>query len=76
MNTVRVGLVGAGFAASYHVEWLRRVYGLEVQLAGVTSLRAESRSRFAEKHGIKAFENLKSMLPEVDLIDMWSAPYA
>ena len=35
MKTVRVGNVGSGFAGRYHVECLRRIYGVRVELAGV-----------------------------------------
>ena len=76
MSTLRIGLVGAGFAGRYHVECLRRVYGAEVVLAGVTSLRAESRAPFGKAHGIPVFENVAAMLPHVDLLDICSPPYA
>ena len=76
MKKVRVGLVGAGFAADYHVECLRQVYGVEVELAAVTSLRAESREAFGQKHGIPVFEDVHAMLDHVGLLDICSPPYA
>ncbi len=76
MKTVRVGIVGAGFAARYHVECLRRVYGVRVEIAGVTSLRAESREAFAARHGLRAFEGIGSMLEHIDAVDICSPPYA
>ncbi len=75
MEKVRVGLVGAGFAARFHVECLRRVYGVEVKLAAVTSLHAESREAFGREHSIPAFENIAAMLDHVDLLDVCSPPY-
>jgi len=74
--TIRVGLVGAGFAARYHVECLRRVFGVTVILAGVTSRRAESRDAFGRAHGIPVFPSLEAMLEQVDLVDICSPPYA
>ena len=72
---IRIGLVGAGFAARYHVECLRRVYGANVRIAGVTSLRAESRERFGRERGIQVFGNTEDMLDAVDLLDICSPPY-
>ncbi len=72
----RVGLVGAGFAARYHLECLRRIHGVKVQVVGVTSRRAESREAFAEKHGLKAYDSVQDMIPDVDLVDIVSPPYA
>jgi predicted dehydrogenase len=73
---VRIGLVGTGFAGRFHAECLRQVHGLEVDLAGVTSKRAESREAFGKAHGIPVFENVEAMLPHVDLVDVCSPPYA
>jgi len=76
VRKIRVGLVGAGFAGRYHVECLRRVHGVEVELAGVTSARAESREQFGRERGIPVFESIEAMLPHVDLLDICSPPYA
>ena len=71
---IRVGLVGAGFAARYHVTCLRATH--EIELAGVTSLRAESREAFGRERGIRPFESIEAMLPHVDLLDICSPAYA
>lgn len=77
MNSlVRVGMVGAGFAARFHLECLRRVYGVRAELTGVTSLRKESREAFAQEHGATAYENIQAMLDHVDVLDICSPPYA
>lgn len=76
MKRLRVGIVGAGFAGAYHFECLRRVYGVEVQVAGVTSRRAASRKEFGERRGIPAFADIEAMLPHIDVLDICSPPYA
>jgi predicted dehydrogenase len=76
MKTLRVGIVGTGFAGRFHLECLHRVYGARVELAGVTSRREESRRAFGKKHGIPVFDDVESMLPHVDLLDVCSPPYA
>lgn len=76
MKTLRIGLIGAGFAARYHVECLRRVYGVHVELAAVTSRRAESRKAFGDEHNIKPYDSVQAMLDDVDAIDICSTPDA
>jgi len=75
MRTVRVGIVGTGFAGRYHVECLRRVYGVDVRLAGVTSKRPESRNAFGAAHGIPVFADVAAMLDHIDVLDVCSPPY-
>ena len=62
---VRVGIVGAGFAASFHVESLRRVYGVEFDITALTSRQAESRERFGKKHGIDVYDSTETMLDHI-----------
>jgi len=63
-------------AGAFHVECLRRVYGVTVEIAGVTSLRAERRQAFGEKHGIPVYDSLEAMLDCVDVVDICSPPAA
>ena len=76
MKKMRVGIVGAGFAARFHVECLGRVYGVDLDVTAVTSLRAESREAFGREHGLRACENVDAMLEHVDIVDICSPPYA
>jgi predicted dehydrogenase len=76
MKTIRVGLVGTGFAGRFHTECLRRVYGVDVRLAGVTSRRPESRAAFGREHGIPVFDSVEALLPHIDVLDVCSPPYA
>ncbi len=73
---MRVGLVGTGFAGRFHVECLRRVHGLEVEITGVTSLREESRVAFGRAHGIPVYPDVHSLLEASDIVDICSPPYA
>ncbi len=74
MEKLRVGIVGTGFAGRFHVECFQRVYGVELELAGVTSLREESRRAFGEKHGIPVYDDFRAMLPDIDILDVCSPP--
>ncbi len=75
-GTIRVGLVGAGFAGGIHVECLQRVHGVDVEIAGVTSATPGSREKFGRKHGIKAYDCIESMLGDIDVLSICSPPYA
>ena len=76
MKPLRVGLVGTGFAAAYHVVCLRRVYGAQVEIAGVFSRRAEGREAFCRTHHLRAFDSVAALLDASDLLDICSPPYA
>lgn len=55
----RVGLVGAGYIAEYHVAALRRLP--DVELVGVTDLDAERARAFAGRFGTRAFPSLEAL---------------
>ena len=76
MDTVRVGLIGTGFAGKFHYESLCQVRGVHLEVAGVTSLRAESRNAFGKAYGIPVYDDVAGMLPHVDVIDICSPPSA
>jgi predicted dehydrogenase len=67
---IRVGIVGAGFAARFHCEEYQRVYGVPVEVVGVTSKSAESREAFARAHGTKAYATVGELCEVTDVIDV------
>ena len=71
---IRVGIVGARFAARFHWEGLNRVHGVPVQVVGVTSKTAEAREAFAEEKKIQPFANLADLCEVVDVIDLCTPP--
>lgn len=73
-KTVRAGIVGARFSASFHFEAVRRVYGTDPEVIGVHAATAESRERYAAARGIKAYDNLDSLLDEVDIVHVCAPP--
>jgi predicted dehydrogenase len=74
MGALRVGVVGSRFAARLHLLAYRRVYGIDLRLAGVTSPTAGRREAFAQESGATAYESLAAMLPHVDVVDVCSPP--
>ena len=67
---IRIGIVGARFAARFHWEGYRRVYGTPVQVVGVTSTSVESREAFARQHEVKAFTSFEALCEAADVIDL------
>lgn len=63
-------------AGRFHLQCLRRVYGVDVEIAGVTSLRPESREAFGRQFGVPVYPDVASLLPQVDVVDICSPPYA
>ena len=67
---LRIGIAGAGFAASFHLENMPP----EAEVVGVTSARAESREAFAARHGIRAYDSVAAMLDDIDVLDICTPP--
>jgi predicted dehydrogenase len=73
-NAIRVGIVGARFAARFHHEGLRRVHGIPLEVVGVTSKTPEARDAFAAQTGIQAFETIEELCDAVDVVDLCTPP--
>ena len=67
-QTVRAGIVGAGFSASFHWEALRKVYGTNVEVKGVFALDTAQAAEYAQKRGIRAYDSLESLIEDVDVV--------
>jgi len=65
-KTVRTGIVGAGFSASFHFEALRKVHGTDVDVRGVFAL--EGAEAYAEQRGIAVAGSLAELLDKVDVV--------
>jgi predicted dehydrogenase len=73
-KTIRTGIVGSGFSASFHFEALARVYGTNVEVIGVHSNDVEGGTKYAQKRGIRFFDTLDPLLDEVDVIHVCVPP--
>ncbi len=75
-KTIRVGIVGVGFAGEFHYDSMQGVRGVPLEVVGVTSRTAESREQFAEERGIKAFDSVDDLIEHCDVVDVCTPPYA
>jgi len=73
-KTVRTGIVGSGFSATFHFEALQKVYGTNVEVVGVHSLDTEGGKAYAQKRDIRFFDTLEALLDEVDAIHVCVPP--
>ncbi len=67
---IKIGIVGARFAARFHLASYRHIGGVAVEVVGVYSKSAESRQAFAANNGIKAFDNYDDLVRAVDVVDL------
>jgi len=66
--------VGSRFAARFHWEGLRRVYGIPVDIVGVTSRSVATRDAFAQEKGIRSFDTFEELCASVDVVDLCTPP--
>jgi len=65
-KTIRTGIVGAGFAASFHFEALKKVHGTNIDIKGVFS--TEGAKTYARERGVSAYGSLEKLLDDVDVV--------
>lgn len=73
MSKVRIGIVGAGFAAHFHAHCYRRVTGVEVELRSVMAGHADRARRLADEFNIpRVAESIEDLVndPTIDLVDV------
>jgi predicted dehydrogenase len=74
MPTLRVGLAGSQFAARFHWDGWRRVYGTDVEVVGVTSRSSAACDAFARERGIRSFKTFEDLCACVDVVDLCTPP--
>jgi predicted dehydrogenase len=75
-KTVRAGIIGAGFAATFHFESLEKVYGVNVEVKGVYAIDTEQAAAYAKARGIKAYGSLDALIDKVDVVHVCTPPVA
>lgn len=75
-KTIRTGIVGAGFSATFHFEAVSKVHRVDVEVVGVHTIDIEGGKRYAQQRGIRFFEKLDALLDEVDVIHVCTPPIA
>jgi len=71
---VRCGIVGSGFAARFHFEALQRLYSVKTKVTGSYSPTVERLKQFTEPRQLKAYDNLQTLINDVDVIHVCTPP--
>ena len=75
-KSVRTGIVGAGFAATFHFESLKKVHSTDVEVEGVFAIDTKQAAQYAKARGIKAYDSLKALIEKVDVVHVCTPPVA
>ncbi|MCF4101064.1 Gfo/Idh/MocA family oxidoreductase [Gillisia sp. M10.2A] len=71
---IRTGLIGSGFAAKFHLDALRKVYGVKVEIIGVYSKTIDKCNRFCHENSLKPFSNLDELIDASDVLHLCTPP--
>jgi predicted dehydrogenase len=71
---VRTGIIGSGFAASFHFEALKKVYSTEVEISGVYSIDKVGKESFSRERGIRSFDELDPLFENSDIVHICTPP--
>ncbi len=75
-KTIRTGIVGAGFAARFHFESLKKVHGTNVEVEGVYAIDTDQAAEYARERGIKLYDSLEALIERVDVVHVCTPPVA
>jgi predicted dehydrogenase len=70
---VKVGIVGAGFAAAFHLRCYRQVQGIPVEVAAIVDINKARAEDLAKRHGVpKVFDDFRYVLEDksISVIDL------
>jgi len=73
-KTIRTGLIGAGFAATFHFECLKKVHDTNVEVEGVFATDTEQAKSYAQKRNIVAYDSMEKLIDKVDVIHVCTPP--
>ena len=73
-KTIRAGIVGSGFAAKFHFEAIKRVYGTSVEVTGAWSPNQHRLQDFATQKDITPVESLQALMDAADILHVCTPP--
>lgn len=74
LKTIKVGIIGSGFAAGFHCDALRRVYGVKIEIIGVYSRNSDNLNKFCQQRGLQAFNKLDELIGEAEVLHLCTPP--
>lgn len=73
-KTIFSGIIGAGFAARFHFEAIKRVYGVNVEVVGVYSKSPASSQEFSVSNDIPSFDTVEALIAACDVLHICTPP--
>jgi predicted dehydrogenase len=73
-KTIHTGIVGAGFAARFHFECIKKVAGTNVEIEGVFAIDTDQAAEYAKQRGIQQYDSLEKLIDKVDVIHVCTPP--
>ena len=73
-KTVRSGIIGSGFAATFHFECIKRVATTNVEIEGIFDINTRQGASYAKQRRIRTFNSLEELLDKVDVIHVCTPP--
>lgn len=73
MKPVKVGIVGAGFAAAFHLRSYRQVQGVSVEVAAIVDIQKPRAEDLAKRYGVpKCYEDYRYILDDksIQVVDL------
>lgn len=71
---LKAGIIGSGFAASFHFEALKRVSNIAVEVVGAYSRDQSKLKKFTDEKGIVAFEAMDQLIKSCDVLHICTPP--
>ncbi|MCG9972888.1 Gfo/Idh/MocA family protein [Christiangramia crocea] len=71
---IKVGIIGSGFAARFHYDALRRVYGVKLRIIGAFSRNSENLNPFCNEKNIEAFSSIDKLIADSDVLHLCTPP--
>lgn len=74
MQSIKTGIIGSGFAARFHYDALKRVYGAKIEIIGAFSRNSENLDAFCKEKNIPAFSSFTGLIEEADVLHVCTPP--
>lgn len=71
---INTGVIGTGFAAGFHIDAVRRVYGARIKIVGVFSRNPEKAQQFSDKYKVAIFPDLEELMDNCDVLHLCTPP--
>jgi predicted dehydrogenase len=71
---LKAGIIGSGFAARFHLEALRRVNSVKVDVIGAYSRDPNRLKRFVAQEEIAAFDSMETLIESADVLHVCTPP--